>query len=143
MLVQEMMSVPVVYVEPDDMLSTVNAIFEQTPFHHLPVVENDKIIGVLSDRDLLKALSPALGTWSETQRDLATLKKRVHHIMSRNPVFLSPQATLQEAIQVFNAHAFSCIPIVDEALRPVGMLSWRDIFKYYAAMGEQTPPSCV
>ncbi len=132
MLVQDVMSVPVVYVEPDDMLGTVSDIFEKTSFRHLPVVENEKIMGILSDRDLLRALSPALGTLSETERDLATLKKRVHHIMSRDPVYLYPQATLQEAIKTFNQNHFSCIPIVDKKLRPVGMLSWRDIFQHYA-----------
>jgi acetoin utilization protein AcuB len=87
------------------------------------------LLGVVSDRDLLKALSPNIGTSTESYKDTATLNKRVHQIMSREPSRLHPEATLLEAINVFNTHTISCIPIVDHADRPVGILSWRDILK--------------
>lgn len=129
MRIQNIMTTPVVTVEMDDMLYTVKDIFDHLHFHHLPVVENDCLQGMLSDRDLLKALSPSLGTLAETEKDLRTLKRRVHHIMTRDPVFLSPEDSVERAIKIFNAHTFSCIPVVDRDLHPVGMVSWRDIFK--------------
>jgi acetoin utilization protein AcuB len=78
---------------------------------------------------LWKALSPNLGTSRESYIDLATLKKRVHQIMSRDPITLKPDAAVQEAIRVFNSHRISCIPIVDDDFKPVGIVSWRDILK--------------
>ena len=127
--VREVMTKPVVSVELDDSLSTVRELFDRTRFHHLIVVNEGRLFGIVSDRDLLKALSPALGTASERTRDLATLNKRVHQIMSRKPISLRDDATIADAIELFRSHPISCVPIVDVANTPVGVLSWRDIFR--------------
>ena len=130
--VSEIMSAKPVTVEMDDRLGAVKEIFDALRFHHLLVVENDRLFGVLSDRDLLKALSPNLGTAAQTDRDVASLNKRVHQIMTRKPITLHPENSVMEAIQVFNTHRISCIPIVDREQRPVGVLSWRDVLRSLA-----------
>ena len=129
MLIQEIMTKKVVTVEMDDKLSVVKDIFENSKFHHLLVVEEGKLFGVVSDRDLLKALSPNLGTMTETYKDAATLNKRVHQIMTRKPITLKASATVKDAVSLFNQHRISCLPVVDDDFRPVGILSWRDILR--------------
>lgn len=128
--VGSLMTARVVTVELDDRLEVVKKIFDTLKFHHLLVIDDSrKLKGIVSDRDLLKALSPYVGSAAENARDLATLNKRVHQIMSRNPITLQRQAPLGEAMQLFLEHRISCIPIVDQDLKPVGILSWRDVFK--------------
>lgn len=129
MIVDQIMSKPVVTVHLDDTLSVVKHIFDNAKFHHLLVVEKGTLFGVLSDRDLLKALSPFIGTPSQTLHDKATLNKKVHQIMSRKPITLPPQANVYDAISVFNQHSISCIPIVDANEHILGIVSWRDILK--------------
>ena len=129
MLIQDIMTKRVVTIEMDDKLSVVKDIFENSKFHHLLVIEDDKLFGVVSDRDLLKALSPNLGTMSETYKDAATLNKSVHQIMTRKPITLQASATVKDAVNLFNTHRISCIPIVDKDFRPVGIVSWRDILR--------------
>ena len=130
MKLEEIMTRRVVTVELDDSLATVKQIFDSLHFHHLLVIGSDKkLCGVISDRDLLRAISPYAGTVSENARDSATLKKRAHQIMTRSPMTLSPDASVAEAIQLFLGHRVSCIPIVDEGFRAVGIVSWRDILK--------------
>ena len=124
------MTTRLVTVEIDDPLEVVKQIFDSVKFHHLLVVDaHKKLCGVISDRDLLRALSPYIGTASENARDTATLKKRVHQIMSRQPVTLSPNATLADAVKLFLEHRVSCVPIVGPEFRAVGILSWRDVLK--------------
>lgn len=130
MNLRSIMSSRVVSVEPDDSLQTVKAIFDSAKFHHLLVVGSDKrLLGVISDRDLLRAISPYVGTLAEQTRDLATLKKRVHQIMTRAPITLTAEASLADAIQLFLANRVSCIPIVDAAFKPIGIVTWRDVLK--------------
>lgn len=129
MSVSAIMTSPPVTVEMDDSLGMVKDIFEQTRFHHLLVVDSGKLFGVISDRDLFKALSPNIGTAAEGWRDAATLNKRVHQIMSRDPVTLDADAAMHDVIDVFNTHDISCIPIVDTEGRPVGVVSWRDLLR--------------
>lgn len=123
------MSKTIVTIDMDDSLKLAKEIFDNTRFHHLLVVASDKLSGVISDRDILKALSPNIGTAAETSRDTATLKKRVHQIMARKLVTLTPNADINDAIEIFNNHNISCIPIVDDEFKPVGIISWRDILK--------------
>ncbi|MEM5345351.1 CBS domain-containing protein [Paraburkholderia azotifigens] len=129
MKVEDLMTKRVVTVGFDDTLETVKDIFEQSGFHHLLVVEDRALQGVVSDRDLLRALSPFIDSVVETQRDIGTLSRRVHQIMSRKPVTLRPDADVADAIQLFLNHPISCIPIVDGEFRPVGIVSWRDILR--------------
>lgn len=124
------MTTRVVTVEMDDRLDVVKKIFDNLKFHHLLVVGGGgKLKGVVSDRDLLKALSPYVGSATENARDLATLEKRVHQIMSRNLLTLHPRAPVAEAVKLFLEQRISCIPIIDAAAKPVGILSWRDVLR--------------
>ena len=129
MSLKKIMSETIVTVEMDDSLRVVKDIFDNTRFHHLLVVESDKLFGVISDRDLLKAVSPNIGTVRETTRDAASLNKKVHQIMTRKPVVLDQNAEIIDAIKIFNNHNISCVPVVDAEFKPVGIISWRDILK--------------
>ncbi|MCU4675713.1 CBS domain-containing protein [Catenovulum sp. 2E275] len=129
MKISEIMSHPVVTVEPDDSLVIVSDIFNNTRFHHLLVVEKGVLIGVVSDRDWLKAISPNIGTASEQQKDLATLNKRVHQIMTRQPITLTLQNSIHEVIDIFAEQNISCIPVVNKSNQPIGIISWRDIIR--------------
>ncbi len=93
------------------------------------MVEEGKLFGVISDRDLLKAISPHIGTNRYTPRDLETLAQPAHRIVTRKPVTLTAEANLDEAVAIFNTHTISCIPIVDDQDVAVGIVSWRDIMK--------------
>ena len=142
MNVEKIMSTIIVTVEMDDSLKVIKEIFDNVRFHHLLVVDpddSDKLFGVISDRDLLKALSPYIGTAAETTRDIATLNKRAHQILTRKPITLLPKSEIYDAIEIFNDHNISCIPIVDEGLKPVGLISWRDILKAIEARLDKDP----
>jgi len=132
MTVQQIMSKRIVTVELDDRLELVQNLFESTRFHHLLVVEEGKLWGVVSDRDLLRALSPFIGSTVESARDVATLNKHVHQIMTRKPITLGRDAEIADATGLFLAHNISCIPIVDNEFKPVGIVSWRDVLRALA-----------
>lgn len=134
MLVSKLMNTRFVTVELDDKLSAVKEIFESTNIHHLLVIESEMVFGVVSDRDLYKALSPNIGTKTETPKDTATLNKRVHQIVSRRPIVLPVSANIDEAIYIFNTHNISYIPIVDHEMKPIGIITTRSILK---ALGEK------
>lgn len=129
MNIEKIMSKRVVSVKMDDTLASVKDIFENTRFHHLLVIEKGKLLGVISDRDYLKAISPNLGLASETPRDTATLNKRVHQIMTRKLITTHPDSDVLDAVSLFNQHSISCLPVIDDDNKVVGILSWRDMFR--------------
>lgn len=129
MKVKQVMTAPVVSVEMDDRLHVVYDIFRNVRFHHLIVLAEKKMVGILSDRDLLKAISPRVGTKLADPHDDATLNKRVHQIMTRDVITIHEEAGVLAAIKLFNRHTISCLPVVNDSGNCVGILSWRDIFR--------------
>ncbi|MFL0801122.1 MAG: CBS domain-containing protein [Agarilytica sp.] len=129
MSIEKLITKPVVSIEMDDTLALVKGLFETHNFHHLLVVNVGKLQGVISDRDLLKALSPHIGTDAETSHDAATLNKKAHQIMTRHPITATEDLGFYDLIEIFNQYNVSCIPVLDAAGKPVGIITWRDIFK--------------
>ena len=128
MQVKEIMSKSPLTIEMDTPLKEIKNIFDNIRIHHVLVVDEGKLFGIISDRDLLFALSPHIGTTAETTRDLATLNKKAHQILTRKPVTISPNASIYDAIGIFNQQDISCLPVTDENQKAIGILSWRDIF---------------
>jgi len=129
MNIKQLMSKRISTVTLDDTLRTVQNKLKQTGYHHLLVTEDKQLCGVISDRDLFKALSPNLDTINETFKDLATLDKKVHQIMSRTLITSSLEANIYDIISLLNQHDISCVPIIDEQQIPVGIITTRDILK--------------
>jgi acetoin utilization protein AcuB len=135
MIIDQLMSTTLVSVSSDDSLALAREIFSHTHFHHLLIIEEGKLVGVLSDRDLFKAISPNIGTAAETPKDAATLRKHVHQIMSRKPITVSSGTSLQEAVHLFNTKPISCLPVVSEDNTPMGIITWRDILRLVEVLG--------
>jgi acetoin utilization protein AcuB len=127
---RELMTRQIVTVSMDDSLRRVRELFESHHFHHVLVVEGYKLVGIISDRDLLRNISPFVGRdLAERAQDLATLNRRVHQVMSRNLITAGPDTLLDDAIQVVLEHDISCLPVVDEQQHPLGIITWRDILR--------------
>lgn len=126
-LVKDIMIQRVVTVEMDDRLIVAKDIFDNVSFHHLVVVnDTGSLTGVLSHRDLVKALSPNLGTAAEYVRDTETLLKRVHQVMSHNPITISPEQTITQASKLILKHDIGCLPVLDNN-QLVGIITWKDL----------------
>lgn len=137
--VGQIMSRRVVTVSMDDTLAKAEALFAEFGFHHLLVLEQCRLVGVISDRDLLRASSPFTGTLNETTRDLATLNKRIHQMMNRALITVDRETSLDQAAQLLIDNRISCLPVVTEDGRVEGIVSWRDLLKAYLAIHALQP----
>ena len=128
MHIRDIMTTRVATVSMDDRLSVIKDIFEQAHFRHLLVLEEGELVGVISDRDLLRAISPYLDTDAEMNRDTETLNRRAHQIMSREPITISPERSLQEAASIMLEQHVSCLPVLENGAL-VGIISWKDLLR--------------
>lgn len=132
-LVCDVMTARVFTVEPDDSLAHATRLFEREHFHHAVILDRGHIFGVISDRDILKALSPFLGqSMVERPQDLATKRKRIHQIMTRNPVTIRSDQTVAEAARKMLDQHVSCLPVVSDEGALMGILSMRDLIAQVA-----------
>ena len=128
MRVSQIMKPRVATVEMDDSMAMVRELFLAAPFHHLLVMEGEELVGILSDKDLYKALSPYLESPGENQRDRDTLSRRVHQVMSRDLVTVAPECPLEEAASLMLARGISCLPVVSGNTLE-GIVTWRDLLR--------------
>lgn len=128
--VGSIMTCHVTAVTMDTSLREVREIFESVKFHHLVVVENGRVTGVISDRDLLKHLSPFVGKVTERAQDASTLNRRVHQVMSRRLVSCKPTTSLREAGEIMLDQRVGCLPVLDAAGACVGIVTMRDMLSW-------------
>lgn len=139
MIVADIMTANPVTVNMDTELSLIKEIFDHVYFHHL-LVEDDSdntFVGVISDRDLLRALSPYIRTAAETLRDKETLTKRAHQIMSRQVDTVTPTTDCNIAVQKMLDADISCLPVVGDGKVILGIVTWKDFLKNY--LKQQSP----
>ncbi len=133
--VAAIMSRHVISVNLDTTLKSVRQLFDMHRMHHLPVLEHGKLVGIVSDRDLLKAISPNVSTPAASSRDLATLDKHVHQIMKRSVVTATPEMSVGDAGQIMLAQCISALPVVDEHEHCIGIITSRDFMKWCLQSG--------
>lgn len=129
MKVNEIMKKNVVCIDMDDSLATLQELFNNVKFHHLLVSDQDKLSGIISDRDLLKSISPYAGTLAELPRDAATMDKRAHQVMTRKPVTVTADTTINKAVDLLLEHGISCLPVIDKDNNIQGIVTWKDLIK--------------
>jgi acetoin utilization protein AcuB len=133
MSVADVMSRHVVTVTPEQDIDAIRRLFDEHRFHHLLVVDGDRLVGVISDRDLLRATSPFIDTLAERPQDLATLRRRAHQIMSRRPIVARRDDSVAQAASAMLAHGVSCLPVVTCDGRVEGIVSWKDLMRSFVA----------
>lgn len=125
--VRDIMTTPVQTLHMDDSILSAKAIFDRERFHHAVVLEGHEAVGVVSDRDVLKAISPFVGRPTERTQDAETLQRRVHQIMSRTLVIVGPDESVAGAARKMADEHVSCLPVLDERHRPIGIVTLRDL----------------
>ena len=137
--VQDIMTSPVFTITMDDSVETIQRAFDNNKFHHI-IVNGDEgeCVGVISDRDLLKNLSPFIGKFSERAADASCLKRRAHQVMTRSLVSVRPMTSLRAAARIMLDQRISCMPVVDIANHCVGIITLRDVVRWMIAEMEAT-----
>jgi acetoin utilization protein AcuB len=134
MTVDGIMSREVVTVSPDAALMDIRKRLEEGGFRHMVVVEDEKLCGVISDRDVLKAISPFLDTYSEEHRDVKTLSQPASEIMESNPITVTPGTSIEDASRTLLDNRVGSLPVV-EGGDLVGIVTGKDMLEHYISDG--------
>ena len=140
--IAEIMTRRVVTVSMDDDIRRIRQIFDREKFHHVIVVEAGRAVGIISDRDLLKHLSPFLGKITERVQDADTLHRRAHQVMSRPLIACAPQLQIAHAARLMLERRVSCMPVVDTDRRCVGIVTIRDVLAWALVRGDPAADRC-
>ncbi len=133
MFIEKSMTRKVVTIDQGASVLEAKALMATSNVRHIPVVDADNsLVGIITDRDIRSALpSPFLtDTQSTIQREhVATLK--VKDVMTRDPVTVSPENTLEDAILLMQRMRVGAFPVVDRQKKLRGILSVRDLMRAF------------
>jgi acetoin utilization protein AcuB len=126
--VRDVMTQALVTVRSEDSLQHALDLLEKHGVHELPVVEQGRLVGVVTDGDL-KLVTPAYPLFRDQEEIRAALRGlKVASAMTVDPQVIGPEATVLEATKRMYEQSIGSLPVVD-ADRLVGIISVSDILR--------------
>ena len=130
--VKDIMTSNLVTVGPDETMQKVERIFKTNDFHHIPVVEDDKLVGLISKSDFLFFKRGFNDHSTDKRIDLFRLKVwKVSDVMVTKLAKMDPDQRINVALDIFEKNWFHAIPIVDGE-KLVGIVTTLDIIRHLA-----------
>ena len=127
--VSSIMTKNVVKLNLSDDLSKAEILFKKHHIRHIPVVNGNVIIGMLSYTDLLR-ISFADAIEDEDDVDTTVYNMfTVEQVMAKKLVSISPETTIKEAAQILASKEFHALPVCEGDLL-VGIITTTDLIKY-------------
>ena len=127
--VESAMQREVVSVRADERLDLVDDIMKLGEVRHMPVLEGERLVGVISQRDLLAASLSRVLEFEGRERRTFMRSVEVGEAMTPSPVVIAPGATLREAARLMLERRFGCLPVVDARGHMVGLLTETDLMR--------------
>lgn len=125
--VRDAMTREVITLEPEDSAARAWGICRDKGIRHLPVVEDGRLLGLVSDRDLRDVSPPRGGRDQENTLGWV----RVREIMSKDLYAIHPLDTIDHAAREIHDHKIGCLPVVDEG-KVVGIITSQDMMRTLA-----------
>ncbi|MBI2808077.1 MAG: CBS domain-containing protein [Planctomycetes bacterium] len=136
MKIADLMTTKLYTVGPDDSVEGAVRMLQQRGVRHLLVLDGHDLVGIISDRDIKRALD-STKTRHKKVLNLGGLffllePILVREIMTKNPTTIAGSATAQEAAKVMLANRFGALPVT-KAGRLVGIVTETDLLRHFAA----------
>jgi CBS domain-containing protein len=131
----DLMTVHPITVTPDTPLQEVVNIMHNESCRHLPVVEDEILVGIITDQDVRIQLdSPALHlgriNWAEEFAEMTAAT-----CMTINPITVQPETSIRKVAELLSTYKFGALPVVDKQTL-VGIITEIDLLSYLASLPE-------
>ena len=130
MFVANRMTKNPITVEPTTPVNDAAKLMKQRKIRRLPVVEKGRLVGIISDRDVMRVAPSPATTLSKFEIMSLLDKMTVSEIMAKEVVSLPDTATIEEAALVMYNERLSGLPVVSSMGAVVGIITETDVFKH-------------
>lgn len=133
MQVADIMTTKVHTVNQHDLIDRVLFFLNYEKVRHVPVVEKGRVVGMVSDRDLYKALGSKDHAKVVDNPEKPNDINRVQYIMRRGVITTTPDAKVHEVASILAQHKVGALPVLENN-KLVGIISTVDILKLISTM---------
>lgn len=130
MAVKDFMTRKVVYISPDTTVAHAADIMREQGLHRLPVIENDKLVGLVTEGTIAEASPSKATSLSIYEMNYLLNKTKIKDVMIRKVITVSQYASLEDAIYLMLKNKVGILPVVDNE-QVYGVITDRDIFKAF------------
>ena len=116
-------------VRSDERLDFVDDVMALGRVRHMPVVDDGKLVGVVTQRDLLAASLSRVLDFDRQERRTFLRSVDVKEVMAGRPITVAPNATLAEAAALLLRHKIGCLPVVGPGGEALGLVTETDLLR--------------
>ena len=130
---QIMMGSPVT-LGPEDTLDLANDVISLGRIRHIPVVDAGRLVGLLSERDLMGAAASHVFRLKQKSKSALLKSVLIRDVMKKRVVTVTPETSIKDAAHLMADKKIGCVPVVrDGAI--VGLVTTTDILRYVERLG--------
>lgn len=129
MKVSDWMTEPVFTIEVRDTIRTAREFMAEHRINQMPVVANEKLVGIVTDRDLRDAYPTS--TMIQRDKDIDSFGEAhtVEEVMTFNVICVRPDTSLREAVSLLRRHRIGALPVVKKG-EVVGIITRSDVLDF-------------
>jgi CBS domain-containing protein len=123
-----MMGSPVT-LTPDDTLDLANDVISLGRIRHIPVMDGGKLVGLLSERDLIGAAANRIFGLKQKSRSALLKAELIKNVMKKRVVTVAPETPIKELARLMAEKKIGCVPVVDNGTL-VGLITTTNVLRY-------------
>lgn len=127
--VNEIMTKNVMVCNKSNNLYQVMKFFAENRVHHIPVVDEDKVVGIISVKDIVSKLYTKLYVDNKTKEQIKVSKITAEEIMTKDPITVNEETPILQVRELLSKAPFSCVPVLDSNNKLVGIVTTKDIIR--------------
>jgi CBS domain-containing protein len=131
--VRDIMETKLVTISANERLSMVEDIMTLGRVRHMPVVQGGQLVGVVSERDLLRASLSVLSEHRDAERRAFLHVVEISRVMSAPPIVIGPDASIEQAALLMADKKIGCLPVV-AGDQLIGMVTETDVLRWVAGV---------
>ncbi|MCB0154047.1 MAG: CBS domain-containing protein [Anaerolineae bacterium] len=128
-LVKHWMTRDVVTISPDTPLPEAHRLMSEKQIRRLPIVDHNRVVGIITLGDVREAEPSDATSLSIWEMNYLLAKQKVDSLMTKNPLTISPEATISEAARLMLEQKVSGLPVIDQNEKLVGIITESDVFR--------------
>lgn len=129
-LITNLMSKDVKTLQVGQPVSEARKMFANNNFHHLPILEGEKLVGIVSSLDIVKLTFNAAETDDRTMDAVMDSQFTLKDIMQSELVTIGHKDTVRSAVGLLSEGTFHSLPVVDDKNGLVGIVTSTDLIRY-------------
>ncbi len=127
-----MMGSPVT-LKPDDSLDLANDVISLGRIRHIPVVQDGRLVGMITERDLIGAAASKIFGLKQASKSALLKTVMIKDVMKKRVITVAPDTPIKDAVHLMADKKIGCVPVVSDGAL-VGLVTTTDILRYVESL---------